>query len=44
MENVAFDICIPHVKLITTGIIYCHPDYSKDLYIFCRKCTKIKKM
>ena len=41
IENITFDILIPHTKPITTGIIYRPPNQSKFLDIFKENLPKL---
>ena len=41
IENITFDILMPHTKLITVGIIYRLPNQSKFLDIFEENLPKL---
>ena len=41
IENITFDILMPHTKPVTTGIIYIHPNQSKFLDVFEENLPKL---
>ena len=41
IENITFDIFMPHTKPVTIGIIYIHPNQSKFLDIFEENLPKL---